>query len=103
MPVTRRLAAALAAAPLAAAFAPRLRASEAAPDPARWADDPRLAQLWRCTYPDCPGYTYDPLEGEPYHDVAAGTAFEDLPADFWCPECGNGLDVFVRDVDRSTL
>ena len=34
------------------------------------------------------GYVYDPAEGDPDADVAAGTAFEDLPDSWVCPMCG---------------
>ena len=37
---------------------------------------------------DVCGYVYDPAKGDPYNGVAAGTAFEDLPEDWVCPECG---------------
>jgi rubredoxin len=40
------------------------------------------------------GYVYDPQKGDPDHGVKAGTAFEDLPADWVCPECGVGKDEF---------
>ena len=40
------------------------------------------------------GYIYDPAKGDPDGGVAAGTAFEDLPADWVCPECGVGKDQF---------
>ena len=33
------------------------------------------------------GYVYDP--------AAMGTAFEDLPDDWCCPECGVGKDQFT--------
>ncbi|MFC1737463.1 rubredoxin [Planctomycetota bacterium] len=36
------------------------------------------------------GYIYDPAVGDPDNGVAAGTAFEDLPDDWVCPECGVG-------------
>ncbi|HZX48501.1 MAG TPA: rubredoxin [Nitrospirota bacterium] len=40
------------------------------------------------------GYIYDPAIGDPDNDIAPGTAFEDLP-DYWtCPECGAGKDEF---------
>ena len=32
------------------------------------------------------GYEYDPAQGE--GDIAAGTSFENLPADWSCPVCG---------------
>lgn len=40
------------------------------------------------------GYIYDPTKGDPDNGVAAGTAFEDLPADWVCPECGAAKDEF---------
>ena len=40
------------------------------------------------------GYIYDPAVGDPDNGVAAGTAFEDLPDDWVCPECGAGQDEF---------
>ena len=40
------------------------------------------------------GYIYDPAVGDPDNGIVAGTAFEDLP-DYWvCPECGAGKDEF---------
>ena len=39
---------------------------------------------YRCTV--C-GYIYDPSEND-------GVAFNDLPADWVCPECGVGKDQF---------
>ncbi len=40
---------------------------------------------YKCTV--C-GWIYDPAEGDPDNDVAPGTAFEDIPDDWTCPECG---------------
>ncbi|GAG57865.1 unnamed protein product [marine sediment metagenome] len=40
------------------------------------------------------GYIYDPAAGDPDNGVEAGTAFEDLPDDWVCPECGVGKDEF---------
>ena len=40
------------------------------------------------------GYIYDPAVGDPDSDVEAGTAFEDLPDDWVCPDCGVGKDEF---------
>ncbi len=40
------------------------------------------------------GYIYDPEIGDPDSDIAAGTAFEDLPDDWVCPLCGAGKDAF---------
>jgi len=43
---------------------------------------------------DVCGYVYDPEVGDPDNDVAPGTAFEDLPDDWVCPECGVGSEDF---------
>lgn len=40
------------------------------------------------------GYIYDPAAGDPEHGIAAGTAFEDLPEDWVCPECGVSKEYF---------
>ncbi len=40
------------------------------------------------------GYIYDPAAGDPKNGVVPGTAFEDLPADWTCPECGAPKDEF---------
>lgn len=40
------------------------------------------------------GYIYDPEVGDPDQGVAPGTAFEDLPDTWVCPECGMGKGEF---------
>ena len=40
------------------------------------------------------GYVYDPKIGDPDHGIAPGTSFEDIPADWACPDCGVGKDDF---------
>lgn len=40
------------------------------------------------------GYVYDPAEGDPDNDIAAGTTFEALPDDWVCPLCGIGKEEF---------
>ncbi|RKY08061.1 MAG: rubredoxin [Planctomycetota bacterium] len=40
------------------------------------------------------GYIYDPEAGDPSNNVEPGTAFEDLPDDWVCPDCGVGKDEF---------
>ena len=35
-----------------------------------------------------------PAEGDLENDIAPGTAFEDLPEDWTCPECGAGKEDF---------
>ncbi|HIH45407.1 MAG TPA: rubredoxin [Candidatus Methanoperedenaceae archaeon] len=46
---------------------------------------------WQCTV--C-NYIYDPDEGDPNANIPKGTKFEDLPADWTCPVCGAGKDMF---------
>ncbi|MDD5085145.1 MAG: rubredoxin [Candidatus Omnitrophica bacterium] len=48
---------------------------------------------WKCTI--C-GYIYDPAKGDPDNDVAPGTAFEDIPNTWVCPECGADKSLFER-------
>jgi len=44
-----------------------------------------------CTVCD---YVYDPEVGDPDNGVEPGTAWEDLPDDWVCPECGVDKDDF---------
>jgi len=46
---------------------------------------------YKCTL--C-GYIYDPAKGDPSNGVEPGTAFENLPADWVCPECGAAKSEF---------
>ena len=46
---------------------------------------------YRCTI--C-GYEYDTEAGEERRDVAAGTEWDDVPADFKCPLCGSVKTMF---------
>jgi rubredoxin len=50
-------------------------------------------QKWRCVPCD---YVYDPEKGDPENGIAPGTAFEDLPEDWVCPDCGAGKDLFEK-------
>ena len=50
-----------------------------------------MAKKYTCTV--C-GYVYDPEKGDPDSGIAPGTAFEDLPDDWTCPECGATKDAF---------
>ncbi len=43
---------------------------------------------------DVCGYVYDPVIGDPDSGIAPGTPFEQIPADWVCPECGAGKDNF---------
>ncbi|MEN6555875.1 MAG: rubredoxin [Anaerolineaceae bacterium] len=42
------------------------------------------------------GYIYDPEIGDPDNGIAPGTAFEDLPDDWVCPDCGVSKDQFEK-------
>jgi len=41
------------------------------------------------------GFVYDEALGLPDHGIPAGTRWEDVPADFLCPDCANEKDAFV--------
>ena len=43
------------------------------------------------------GYIYNPAVGDLDNGVAAGTAFENLPDDWCCPDCGATKDLFEAD------
>ncbi len=43
---------------------------------------------------DACGWLYDPILADPDNGIAPGTAFEDLPASWVCPDCGVGKDEF---------
>ena len=43
---------------------------------------------------DVCGYVYNPKAGDPDNGIEKGTAFEDLPKGWTCPECGVGKDQF---------
>ena len=47
--------------------------------------DTTTAQKWICE--SC-GFIYDPEEGDPDGGIPAGTPFEDIPDDWYCPVCG---------------
>ncbi len=48
---------------------------------------------YRCTV--C-GYIYDPALGDPDSGVNPGTAFQDVPDDWICPECGAPKSAFEK-------
>jgi rubredoxin len=52
-----------------------------------------LAQKYQCTI--C-GYIYDPEKGDPDSGVKPGTAFEDLPDAWTCPQCGASKEDFEK-------
>ncbi|UTJ05888.1 rubredoxin [Arcobacter roscoffensis] len=39
-------------------------------------------------------YVYDPAIGDPDSGIEPGTAFEDIPEDWECPDCGVGKEDF---------
>lgn len=39
-------------------------------------------------------HIYDPAIGDPDNGIQPGTAFEDLPDDWECPDCGVGKEDF---------
>jgi rubredoxin len=45
------------------------------------------------------GWVYDPATGDPDNGVAPGTAFEDIPDGWVCPECGAGKEMFSESED----
>jgi len=49
--------------------------------------------LYACQF--C-GYIYDPAVGDASQKIPPGTAFEDLPDDWHCPDCGLGKDMFRK-------
>ncbi|HVE86569.1 MAG TPA: rubredoxin [Myxococcales bacterium] len=46
-----------------------------------------MSQLKRYVCRVC-GHVYDPAEGDPVGGIPPGTAFEDLPESWVCPDCG---------------
>ena len=55
--------------------------------------DPHRRYL--CVASDCSPYIYDPAAGDPDSGIPPGTPFEDLPADWACPDCGAGKVDFI--------
>ena len=50
-------------------------------------------EKWECSV--C-GYIYDPAVGDSDSGIAPSTAFEDIPDDWVCPECGADKDMFEK-------
>lgn len=48
---------------------------------------------WECTI--C-GMVYDEAKGDPDHGIAPGTRWEDIPADWTCPDCGATKETFEK-------
>lgn len=45
---------------------------------------------------DVCGWEYEVSRGDPDNGIGPNTRFEDLPADFVCPECGVGKEHFSK-------
>jgi rubredoxin len=43
------------------------------------------------------GYVYDPAVGDPDNGVPAGTSFEKVPEDWFCPVCGAEKEQFEKE------
>ncbi|MBU3002486.1 rubredoxin [Paraglaciecola arctica] len=56
-------------------------------------------KVWHC---DACGFTYSEKLGLPDEGIPAGTAWEDVPEDWYCPDCGVGKDDFTL-MDESDL
>ena len=52
---------------------------------------PAPYRTWMCLV--C-GFVYDEAEGSPDDGLAPGTRWEDVPANWSCPECGARKDDF---------
>jgi len=50
-----------------------------------------MMKRYVCTLCD---WVYDPEVGDPDGSIAPGTAFEDIPEDWVCPDCGATKDDF---------
>jgi len=50
-----------------------------------------IMKKYQCSACD---YIYDPAIGDPDSGIAPNTAFEDIPDDWECPECGVEKDMF---------
>jgi rubredoxin len=50
-----------------------------------------MSKKYICTVCD---YIYDPVLGDPDSGIAPGTAFEDIPEDWECPDCGVSKEDF---------
>lgn len=58
------------------------------------AGDP-ATQRYICVASDCRPYIYNPTVGDPDSGIPPGTAFRDLPDDWYCPVCGAGKVDFI--------
>lgn len=59
-----------------------------------------MTQMQKYICGDC-DYIYDPALGDPGAGVAPGTAFEDLPDTWICPDCDATKDEFMPLIEAS--
>lgn len=57
-------------------------------------DTAKLADHTRLECKIC-WWVYDPMIGDPVWQIAAGTAFSQLPAHWRCPNCDGSADQFM--------
>ena len=51
-----------------------------------------VMRKWQCFY--C-GFIYDQAVGMPNDGIVPGTAWDDIPDDFICPDCGAAKSEFL--------
>lgn len=51
-------------------------------------------KTWRCTICD---FIYEEELGLPDEGIAAGTAWDDIPENWLCPDCGKGKSDFKME------
>ncbi len=54
---------------------------------------------WQCVACE---YVYDEELGDEEENLPPGTRFEDIPDDWYCPDCGATKDMFIKLEDRGT-
>ena len=53
-------------------------------------------RVWEC---EVCGFIYNEADGLPEEGIAPGTAWDDIPDDWCCPDCGVGKEDFcMREV-----
>lgn len=58
-------------------------------------------KVWQC---ETCGWIYSEKDGAPEEGIAPGTAWEDVPEDWVCPDCGMDKSDFVMaEVDANSL
>lgn len=54
-------------------------------------EKPVVWRVWECIL--C-GYVYDEAQGDPDSGIPPGTRWDDVPDDWFCPECSAGKSEF---------